>query len=158
MLKSLQSCPTLCNPMDCSPPGSSVYGILQARILEWVAISFSRGSFWPRDRTHVSHVSCVGSWVLFTTSAPPNIWEHKTSYCAQSRKGPPPELNHTGTWISDFQPHDLNWETTFLCCYLSHFDMVFCHEKLSHLTHQHTIPKERKEAINLVGEGGGNQC
>ena len=39
-----QSCPTLCDPMDCSPPGSSVHGILQARILEWVAISFSRGS------------------------------------------------------------------------------------------------------------------
>ena len=42
--KSLQLCPTLCNPMDCSPPGSSVHGILQARILEWVAISFSRAS------------------------------------------------------------------------------------------------------------------
>ena len=41
---SHQSCPTLCNPMDCSPPGSSVHGILQARILEWVAISFFRGS------------------------------------------------------------------------------------------------------------------
>ena len=39
--KSLQSCPTLCDPMDCSPPGSSVHGILQARTLEWVAISFS---------------------------------------------------------------------------------------------------------------------
>ena len=39
--KSLQSCPTLCDPIDCSPPGSSVHGILQARILEWVAISFS---------------------------------------------------------------------------------------------------------------------
>ena len=38
-----QSCPTLCNPMDCDPPGFSVYGISQARILEWVAISFSRG-------------------------------------------------------------------------------------------------------------------
>ena len=42
--KSLQSCPTLCNPMDCSPPGSSVHGILQARILQWVPISFSTGS------------------------------------------------------------------------------------------------------------------
>ena len=42
-----QSCPTLCNPMDCSPPGSSVHGILQARILEWVAIPFSRGSSNP---------------------------------------------------------------------------------------------------------------
>ena len=40
-----------CNPMDCSPPGSSVHGILQARTLEWVAISFSRGSSQPRDRT-----------------------------------------------------------------------------------------------------------
>ena len=41
-----QSCPTLCDPVDCSPPGSSVHGILQARILEWVALSFSRGSSW----------------------------------------------------------------------------------------------------------------
>ena len=46
-----QSCLTLCNPMDCSPPGSSVYGILQARILEWVAISYFKGSSQPRDRT-----------------------------------------------------------------------------------------------------------
>ena len=45
-----QSCPTLCEPMDCSLLGSSVHGIFQARVLEWVAISFSRGSSWPRDR------------------------------------------------------------------------------------------------------------
>ena len=50
-----QSCPTLCNPKDCSLPGSSVHGILQARILEWVATPFSRGPFQPRDRTRVSH-------------------------------------------------------------------------------------------------------
>ena len=50
-----QSCPTLCNPMDCSPPGSSFYGILQARILEWVATPFSRRSSQPRDGTQVSH-------------------------------------------------------------------------------------------------------
>ena len=49
-----QSCQTLCDPMDSSPPGSSVHGILQVRILEWVAISFSRGSSLPRDRTQVS--------------------------------------------------------------------------------------------------------
>ena len=49
-----QSCPTLCNPTDCSPPGSSVHGILQARILEWIAICFFRGSSQPRDRTWVS--------------------------------------------------------------------------------------------------------
>ena len=57
--ESLQSCPTLCDPMDRSPPGSSVHGILQARILEWVAISFSRGSSWPRDRIHISRNSCI---------------------------------------------------------------------------------------------------
>ena len=49
-----QSCPTLCKPMDCSLPGSSVHGILQARILKWVAISFSRGSSQLRDQTQVS--------------------------------------------------------------------------------------------------------
>ena len=51
-----QSCPTLCDPMDCSLPGSSVHEILQARILEWVAISFSRGSSRPRDQTPVSSI------------------------------------------------------------------------------------------------------
>ena len=57
--KLLQSCPILCNPMDHSLPGSSVCGILQARILEWVAMPSSRGSSQPRDRTHVSCVSCT---------------------------------------------------------------------------------------------------
>ena len=52
-----QSCPTLCDPMDCSPPGSSVHEILQARILEWVAISFSRGSSQPRDWTRVCYTA-----------------------------------------------------------------------------------------------------
>ena len=52
-----QSCPTLCDPMDCSLPGSSVYGILQARILEWVAIPFSRGSSQLSNRTQVSRVT-----------------------------------------------------------------------------------------------------
>ena len=52
-----QSCQTLWDPMDCSPPGSSIHGILQARILEWVAIPFSRGSFWPRDQTCVSRIA-----------------------------------------------------------------------------------------------------
>ena len=52
-----QSCQTLCDPMDCSLPDSSVHGILEARILEWVAISFSRGSSRPRDRTWVSHIA-----------------------------------------------------------------------------------------------------
>ena len=52
-----QSYPTLCHPTDCGPPGSSIRGILQARVLEWVAISFSRRSSQPRDRTQVSHIA-----------------------------------------------------------------------------------------------------
>ena len=63
--KSLQSCPTLWDPMDCSLTGSSVYGILQARILEWVTIPFSRGSSRPRDRNCVSDISCIGTQVLY---------------------------------------------------------------------------------------------
>ena len=66
--KSPQSCPTLCYAADCSLPGSSVHRILQARILEWVAILFSRGSSWPRDQTHVSCISCLSD-VFFTIRA-----------------------------------------------------------------------------------------
>ena len=54
--KLAQSCPTLLDPMDCSLPRSSVHGIFQARVLEWVAISFSRGSPQPRNRTQASHI------------------------------------------------------------------------------------------------------
>ena len=70
--KSFQSCLTLCDCMGCSPPGSSAHGVLQARILEWVAVPFSRGSSQPRDRTHVClHFSAlVGRF--FTTST---TWE-----------------------------------------------------------------------------------
>ena len=59
-----QSCSTLCDPMDCSPPDSSVHGILQARILEWLAIYFSRGSSWPRDQSWVSFTAgrCFTNW------------------------------------------------------------------------------------------------
>ena len=70
-----QSCPTLCNPMGCSLPGSSVHGILQERILKWVAISSSRGSSSPRDRTGISCVSNFGRWILYyyATWETPNI-------------------------------------------------------------------------------------
>ena len=63
--KLLQSSETLCDPTDCSPPGSSVHGILQARILGWVAMPFSRGSFQPRSRTCVFYVSSIGKRVLY---------------------------------------------------------------------------------------------
>ena len=65
LAKLLQSGPTLCDPMDYSLPGSSVHGILQARILKWVAILFSRGSSRPRDRACGCYVSCIGRWVLY---------------------------------------------------------------------------------------------
>ena len=71
----MQSCPTLCDPMDWSLPGSSVHGILQRRILEWVAIPFSRVSSWPRDQTWVS---CIAGRVL-TIWATREAWGFKQS-------------------------------------------------------------------------------
>ena len=93
------SCPTLCDPMDCSPPGSSVLGILQARILEWVAISFSRGSSQPTDRTCVSYVSCVGRQVLLPAESPGLIKLKRSR--GKGLRGPlwwisPPRLGYTG--------------------------------------------------------------
>ena len=67
-----QSCPPLCDPMDCSPPGSSAFGIFQARVLEWGAISYPRGSSQPRDQTCVFYVSPALAGVFFTTST---TWE-----------------------------------------------------------------------------------
>ena len=64
-----KSCPTLCNPMDCSPSGSSVRGISQVRILEWVVISFSRGSSQPTDQTCVS---CIGRQIITKPPGKPN--------------------------------------------------------------------------------------
>ena len=85
--KSLELCPTLCSPMDCSLPDSSVHGILQARILEWVAISLSRWSSQPRDQTHVSYISCIGRWVLYH-------YQHLGSHGL-------PEVTLTGTSFQD---------------------------------------------------------
>ena len=70
-----QSCPTLCDPMDCSLPGSSVHGILQARTLEWIAMLSFRRFSWPREQTLISSVSCIGRRVLSTSPT----WEaHRT--------------------------------------------------------------------------------
>ena len=63
--KSLQSWSTLCDPMDCSPPGSSVHGILQARVLEGVAMLCSRGSSRSRHGTCISYIFCIGRQVLY---------------------------------------------------------------------------------------------
>ena len=81
----VQLCPTLCDPIDCSPPGSTVHGIFQARILEWVSISYSKGSFQPKHRTHVS---CIASGLL-----PRGKPLETTKVAFQEKES---ELNHTG--------------------------------------------------------------
>jgi len=78
--KLLQFCVTLCNPMDCSPPGSSVHGILQARTLEWVSISFSKAWKWKVKVKSLSHV-----WLLATSwtaayQAPPSMGFSRQEY------------------------------------------------------------------------------
>ena len=74
---SRMSCPSPCIPMDSSLPGSFVHGILQARILEWVAISFSRGLSRPRDHICASGISCIGKWILYhcATWEAPKFWD-----------------------------------------------------------------------------------
>ena len=82
-----QSCLTLCDPMDCSPPGSSIHGIFQARVLEWVAISSSRRSSRPRDGTRVSHIVGRCFTVLYMSVAVYRgliLWEFISSLALRS--------------------------------------------------------------------------
>ena len=81
-----QLCVTLCNPMDCSPPGSSVHEILQTRILEWVAISSSRGSSWPRDQTYVFYIPFTGRQILYHWAAWGNTMEYYCSVIKNNEK------------------------------------------------------------------------
>ena len=74
-----QSCPTLCDPMDCSLPGSSAHGIFKARVLEWGVVSFSRGSSQPRDQTQVSRVvgrcfCCLSQPILYTLNTDSSLY------------------------------------------------------------------------------------
>ena len=69
-----QSCPTLCDSMDCSLPDSSVHGTFQVGILKQVAISYSKGSSQPRDQTHISCVSFIGKWILYHHTTWREIW------------------------------------------------------------------------------------
>ena len=76
-----QSCPTLCDPVDCNLPGFSVHEIFQATVLEWVAISFSRGSSWPRDRTQFSCIA--GRRFIFWATRKPLITSSKNLIISQ---------------------------------------------------------------------------
>ena len=84
-----QLCPTLCDPMDCSPPGSSVHGILQVRMLQWVAMPSSRGTSRPRHRTHTSYTGRQCAWSLAPLGKSPSF-DHtcfKSHWvCGQSEK------------------------------------------------------------------------
>ena len=83
--------------MDCSPPGSSVHGISQARILEWVAVPFSRGSSQPRDRTHVS---CIGTWFFYCRAATRPLYKTKTPSLSDQLEVTP---------LRSFPTADLTW-------------------------------------------------
>ena len=78
--KSLQSCPTLCDPMDCSPPGSPVPGILQARTLEWVAISFSSAGKWKVKVKSLSRVRLLETPWTAAHQAPPSVGFSRQEY------------------------------------------------------------------------------
>ena len=77
---------SLCDPVGCSPPGSSVHGIFQARILEWAAISISRGSSRPRDGTRVSCVCCVGRQILYHCTTLGSPWQAGTESCSETKR------------------------------------------------------------------------
>ena len=109
-----KSFPTLCDPMDCSLPGSSVYGILQARILKWVAVPFSRGSSWPSDWLQVSKIvgrlftiwatreapfkgMCIFIFILFIFSVAP-VWHVELPWAGIEPGFPTLELCSLNHW------------------------------------------------------------
>ena len=97
---ALSHVPNLYDPMDCSQPGSSVHGISQARILEWVAMSFSRESSWSQDWTCVSCVSCIaGRFFITGTSweAPVSEYSHLIIKLQWNSREPPPKKRNMST-------------------------------------------------------------
>ena len=90
--KSLQLCPTLCDPIDGSPPGSTVPGILQARTLEWVAISFSNAWKWKAKVKSLSRVQLLATPWTAAHTAPPSVWFSRQEYWSGV---PLPSLTHT---------------------------------------------------------------
>ena len=113
LLQCAQSCPTLCNPMDCSTPGSSVHGISQARILEQVAISFPRGSPWSRDWPLISCIT--GGFVTAEPPGKPQILELSSHKSGNART--------TGRWkrhgkipLGPSKGLLILWSRNLLCC------------------------------------------
>ena len=142
--KSLQSSLTLCNPMDYSPPSPSVHGILQARVLGWVAISSSRASSWPRDGRLISFISCIGMWVLYHECPLGSPWISCAVHSVMSGCWWPHGLQHTSLPWSSLSPFDTLFEFTqtyvhlvsdtiqpfHLCSYLLLLPSVFLNIKV----------------------------
>ena len=116
-----QSCLTVWDSMDCSLPGSSVHGISQARILEWVAMPSCRESSWPRDWTQVSFVSYTGKWILYhwchNSSVPLclNLCHVNLQFSPKKNTFPSLNVGHVtrfGQWIEVMlcRPWDQAWE------------------------------------------------
>ena len=144
-----QSCLTLCNFMDCSPPDSSVHGIFQERILEWVAISSSRGSSWPRNWTCVS---CIGRQILYqshlasSSALPSACLDPSLLLSPQPMPIPwppshPSEPSQTSSFIKSFliapipSAMDMNrlfWNLSYEAVYLA---FAFSHSYLCSLHH-----------------------
>jgi len=106
-----RSCLTLWDPMDCNPPGSSVHGILQARTLEWVAISSSKGSSWPRDRTCLFYIDrqILYHWALSNVDG-----------ITQSFEG----LDRVKQWRGEFPGAASDKEPTYQCRRHRHVDPI----------------------------------
>ena len=108
------SCPTLCNSMDCNPPGSSVHGILQATVLEWVAISFSRGSSQPRGRTPIPCIADRFFTIWATGEAlRPGAWSQlrlwvQVPVWVLAGSGSQP-MDSSPIWGAQFQLHSDTW-------------------------------------------------
>ena len=94
-----QSCPTLWDPMDYSLPGSPVHGILQARILDWVAMPFSRGSSWPRDQT----------WVSWTTGRFFTVWATRKPWTQEEKDSKPTAFGYPVSGRHCSLPEALSW-------------------------------------------------
>ena len=104
----------LCDPMDCSLSGFCVQGTLQGRILEWVAISFSRRSSWPRDWTHISHVSWTDRWVLdhwchLACMRPPSPFQSRFSLSLSLKHANTDTHTHTHTHTHTQRPEESLW-------------------------------------------------
>ena len=111
------SCPTPCSPRNHSPPESSVRGISQERILEWVAISYSRGSSPLRDQTWVSYISCIGRWILYPwatqkTPWPSYLWVNEP--CPKSWKRRPSSV-HWCCHSFVFRRAKMGYIVSYLC-------------------------------------------